>query len=329
MTLDDSSKTYLVTGCAGFIASRVALRLLGDGHQVVGIDNLNDYYDVTLKQHRLDWLANDRFEFVHGDLENIETLGQIFAKHSFDAVINLAARAGVRYSMTNPHVYMTTNAMGSLNLLDQMHKHEVKKYVLASTSSLYAGQPMPFDESLPVNTPISPYAASKKAAEMMAHAYHFLYGIDISICRYFTVYGPAGRPDMCIFRFIKWIDEGRPIELFGDGQQSRDFTYVDDIAAGTIAAIRPVGFEVINLGGGGEPVTLNAVIEKLEELLGKKANINQQTFHKADLKVTQASIAKAKNLLEWSPQVGLDEGLKACVDWYLNNKPWSEQIELP
>ncbi len=325
----DSPQTYLVTGCAGFIASRVAKRLLDAGHRVVGIDNLNDYYDVSLKEHRNGWLDGDQFEFVHADLEDMPALTELFDRHSFDAVVNLAARAGVRYSMTNPHVYMTTNAMGSLNLLELMRQRNIKKYVLASTSSLYAGQEMPFKETLSVNTPISPYAASKKSAEMMAHAYHYLYDMDISICRYFTVYGPAGRPDMCIFRFIKWIDEGTPIELFGDGQQARDFTYVDDIAAGTIAAIQPVGFEIINLGGGGVPVTLNTVIAKLEELLGKKARLNTKTFHKADIKITSADITKAKELLGWTPQVSLDDGLRACVDWHNENKPWSQQIVLP
>jgi nucleoside-diphosphate-sugar epimerase len=231
--------------------------------------------------------------------------------------------------MLNPHVYMTTNAMGSLNLLEEMRTRGINKYVLASTSSLYAGQAMPFHEDLAVNTPISSYAASKKSAELMAYSHHFLYGIDVSICRYFTVYGPAGRPDMCIFRFIRWIDEGQPIELFGDGSQSRDFTFVDDIARGTIAALKPVGYQIFNLGGGNQPISLNLIIEKLEVLLGKKAVIENHEFHKADIKSTWADIAKAGKVLDWRPQVSLDDGLQACVDWYLNNKPWSEQIVLP
>ncbi len=324
--------TYLVTGCAGFIANEVAVQLMDAGHKVVGIDNINNYYDVRLKEHRLERLqahGPEQFEFVHGDIEDIPTLQDIFDRHRFDGVLNLAARAGVRYSMENPHVYMTTNAMGSLNLLEQMQRHDVKKYVLASTSSLYAGQPMPFVETLPVNTPISPYAASKKAAEAMAYAYHHLYDIDVSVCRYFTVYGPAGRPDMCIFRFIKWIDEGTPIELFGDGEQSRDFTYVSDIASGTIAALKPVGYEVINLGGGGTPVSLNTVIGMLEERLGKKAKIENKTFHKADIKITSADITKAHDLLGWTPRVELDEGIDASVDWYLQHQPWSSNLLLP
>ncbi|EMI40569.1 SDR family NAD(P)-dependent oxidoreductase [Rhodopirellula sp. SWK7] len=324
--------TYLVTGCAGFIANEVAAQLIESGAKVVGIDNVNDYYDVRLKEHRLERLQShdaDRFEFVRGDIENQETLAELFEKHSFDGVLNLAARAGVRYSMENPHVYMTTNAMGSLNLLDQMQRHGVKKYVLASTSSLYAGQPMPFVETLPVNTPISPYAASKKAAEAMAFAYHHLYEIDVTICRYFTVYGPAGRPDMCIFRFIKWIDEGTPIELFGDGEQSRDFTYVSDIASGTIAALKPVGYEIVNLGGGGTPVSLNTIIEMLEQRLGKKAKVEHKKFHKADIKTTSADITKARERLGWTPKVDLEEGIDASVAWYREHQPWSSELLLP
>ncbi len=322
-------KTYLVTGAAGFIASRVCASLLESGHKVIGIDNVNDYYDVTLKEHRLGSIEHDNFCFTKIDIEDRSALEELFNQHSFDAVLNLAARAGVRYSMENPHVYMTTNALGSLNLLDEMRKHDIKKYVLASTSSLYAGQRMPFVETLSVNTPISPYAASKKSAEAMAFSYHHLYDIDVSVCRYFTVYGPAGRPDMCIFRFIKWIDEGTPIELFGDGEQARDFTYVDDIASGTIAAIKPVGYEVINLGGGDQPVSLNTVIATLEKMLGKKASVTHKTFHKADIKITSADISKANQLLGWAPKTSLDDGLQKCVDWHNSNKPWTQQIKLP
>ena len=324
-----TDSVHLVTGCAGFIASRVAAQLLESGHRVIGVDNVNDYYDTSLKQHRLDQLESDRFEFHRLDIEDANGLGKLFAAHQFTCVFNLAARAGVRYSMENPHVYLTTNSLGSLNLLHHMQQTGVKKYVLASTSSLYAGQPMPFKESLPVNTPISPYAASKKGAEVMAYSHHHLYGIDVSICRYFTVYGPAGRPDMSIFRFIRWIDEGQPIQLFGDGEQSRDFTYVDDIARGTILASKPLGYEVINLGGGGTPVSLNRLIEMLEERLNKKAIIERLPFHKADMQSTSADIGKAQDLLGWKPQVSLEDGLDASVRWYQDNAPWSHEIVLP
>ena len=242
-------KTILLTGAAGFIGWETGRKLLADGMRVVGVDNMNDYYDVRLKEHRIaDLKAREGFSFYQADIEDIQALDAIFRDNRIDAIINLAARAGVRYSIENPFVYMGTNANGTLNLLELMRKHEVKKIVLASTSSLYAGQKMPFSEDLPVNTPISPYAASKKAAEAMLYAYHYLFGIDASIVRYFTVYGPAGRPDMSIFRFIKWVDEGSELVLYGDGSQSRDFTFVSDIAEGTVKALKPVGFEVINLG---------------------------------------------------------------------------------
>ncbi len=323
------AKSILVTGCAGFIGSRVAALLSEQGQHVVGIDNMNDYYDVTLKQHRLKNLKQySEFEFLEMDLENNKEVQQLFKTFELEAVVNLAARAGVRYSMENPLVYMATNAVGSLHLLEAMRKNDVRKYMLASTSSLYAGQEMPFTEDLAVNTPISSYAASKKSAELMAYSHHFLYGIDVSICRYFTVYGPAGRPDMCIFRFIKWIDQGQPIELFGDGTQSRDFTFVDDIARGTIAALKPVGYEIFNLGGGNQPISLNTIIEKLETLLGKKARIQHKPFHKADIDSTWADISKANQELNWRPVTGLDDGLEQCVRWYRDHLPWSAEIRI-
>ncbi len=313
-------KKVLVTGVAGFIANKTAEFLLNDGVEVVGIDNMNDYYDVRLKEHRLEGIiSNPKFIFKKIDIENKKDLAELFNSHKFDAVLNLAARAGVRYSMENPDVYMSTNAQGTLNLLNEMKKHEIKKMVLASTSSLYAGQPMPFNEDLPVNTPISPYAATKKAAEVMAYTYHFLYGMDVSVVRYFTVYGPAGRPDMSIFRFIKWIDEGKPLELLGDGAQSRDFSYVDDIARGTIAALKPVGYEIINLGGGNNPISLNAVIDMIEKMLGKKAVIENKEFHIADIKETWANISKAERLLGWKPQVSFEEGIRKSVEWHKTN----------
>lgn len=321
--------TYLVTGAAGFIAARTSVMLLEAGHTVVGVDNLNDYYDARVKQHRLAHLAaQPNFSFVHVDIEQMAALEPLFAQHRFDAVLNLAARAGVRYSIENPHVYLTTNINGTVNILELMHRHGVKKHVMASSSSLYAGQAMPFTEDLPVNSPVSPYAASKKAAEMMAYTYHHLYQIDSSILRYFTVYGPAGRPDMSPFRFIKWIDEGVPIELFGDGTQARDFTYVDDIARGTIAALKPVGYEIINLGGGRNPVMLTMLIEKLEGLLGKKALYDRKPFHRADVKETWADISKAKRLLGWQPAVDLDDGLRRSVAWYRENKSWLKDVRL-
>lgn len=321
--------SILVTGVAGFIANKVAEKLLKTKKEVIGIDNINDYYDIKIKHHRLNKLnVYKNFKFHKLDIENKKSLDKIFKNNKISAVINLAARAGVRYSMENPFVYVSTNTMGTLNLLDLCREYKIKKFILASTSSLYAGQKMPFTETLAVNTPISPYAASKKGAEAMCYSYHYLYGIDISVVRYFTVYGPAGRPDMSIIRFIKWIDEGTPIELFGDGSQSRDFTYVDDIATGTIKALKKVGFEVINLGGGNNPISLNYVIGLIEKYLGKKAKINKKPFHKADIVSTWADISKANKILNWKPTISLEQGIKNTVNWYLENKSWFKKVKL-
>lgn len=321
--------TYIVTGAAGFIGSRVASRLLEQGDRVLGVDNLNDYYDVRLKKHRLDHLLSfEGFGFNECDIEDKDSLEEVFCGNQIDGVLNLAARAGVRYSMENPYVYLMTNAMGTLNLLELMVAKGVKKMVLASTSSLYAGQKMPFVETLPVNTPISPYAASKKAAEAMTYAYHHLHGLDISIVRYFTVFGPSGRPDMSIFRFIKWIDEGQSIELFGDGAQSRDFTYVEDVASGTVAALKEVGYEIVNIGGGKNPIDLNTIISWIENQLGKKAKVTNRPFHKADMTSTWADISKAKQILDWAPETSVEDGIKRTVEWHLSNRELVEKINL-
>lgn len=324
----------LVTGSAGFIASRVSRILLDRGVEVVGLDNLNDAYDVRMKRHRLASLeGREGFTFVEADIENLYELEPIFSAHRFDAVFNLAARAGVRYSIEDPHVYLRSNAQGALNLMELMHRHDCGKLVLASTSSLYAGQPMPFREDLPVEKPLSPYAASKKAAEVLSYTYHHLYGIDVSILRYFTVYGPAGRPDMAPFRFIKWIHEGTPITVFGDGSQTRDFTYVDDIARGTVLAGKPMGegkpgHEVINLGGGRTPISLLDFIRKIEDRLGKKAEIVWQPMSASEMQDTAADITKAEAVLGWEPEIDLDEGLDATVAWYLENLDWAREVAL-
>ena len=198
---------------------------------------------------------------------------------------------------------------------------------MASTSSIYAGAKMPYKEESSVNKPISPYAASKKAAELIAYTYHHQFKIDVSIVRYFTVYGPAGRPDMSILRFIKWIDQGKPIILYGDGSQARDFTFIDDIAMGTfLAAQKQLGFEIINLGGGKNPISINVVISKIESLLNKKAVINHLPFHSADVDVTWANIDKAKKILKWEPKISLDIGLEKTVSWYYQNKSWLSRI---
>ncbi|MCS7263181.1 MAG: GDP-mannose 4,6-dehydratase [Aquificaceae bacterium] len=321
-------QSFLVTGCAGFIGWKVCEKLLQKGYQVVGLDNMNHYYDVRLKEYRLRSLENyENFTFYKVDVEDIGALKEVFGRHLFDCVINQAAQAGVRHSIENPHVYFTTNLIGTLNLLELCRAHGVRKFVLASTSSLYAGQPMPYREDLPVNTPISPYAASKKSAEVLCYTYHYLYGIDVSVLRYFTVYGPAGRPDMSVFRFVKWVLEGKPVEVFGDGSQSRDFTYVDDVAEGTVLATKPLGYAVINIGNN-KPHSLKELIQLVEKFTGKRAKVEFGQFHKADMKDTWADISRAKSLLGWSPTVPLEEGIKRTVDWTLENWEWVRHIKV-
>ncbi|BAI80313.1 NAD-dependent epimerase/dehydratase [Deferribacter desulfuricans SSM1] len=318
----------LLTGAAGFIGYFTAKKLLNDGHKVIGVDNLNDYYDVRLKEYRKnELLKNENFQFYKLDISNYDSLSVLFQNHKFDAIINLAARAGVRYSIENPFVYFETNSTGTLNLLELAKDYGVNKFVLASTSSLYAGQEMPFTEDKPVNTPISPYAASKKSAEVTAYTYHYFYGIDVSVVRYFTVYGPAGRPDMSVFRFISQIYKDEPIIVYGDGSQSRDFTYVEDIADGTVKALKEIGYEIINLGNN-NPNKLIDMIKYVEELLGKKAKIINKDFHKADMMATWADITKAKELLGWEPKVDLKTGLENTVNWFLDNKDFAFDIKL-
>jgi len=321
--------TILLTGCAGFIGARVGEMLLAAGNTVVGVDNLNDYYDLRLKQHRLDQLtATSGFEFHAIDIEDRPALEKLFAAHRFDAVINLAARAGVRASIVSPEVYLTTNTLGTLNLLQLMTAHGVRRFVMASTSSLYAGAAMPFVETADVTRPISPYAATKLAAEALAQTWHHLHGINVAILRYFTVYGPCGRPDMSPFRFIEWIRRGDPIQLFGDGSQTRDFTYIDDIARGTVAALGVEGCEVFNLGGGNQPVSIRAMIAAIEDGVGRKARIQNLPANKADMQDTSADISKAERLLGWRPETPPAEGFRRAVAWHLENFEWLDEIEL-
>jgi nucleoside-diphosphate-sugar epimerase len=331
---------YLVTGCAGFIASRVSEMLLDAGHAVFGLDNMNDAYDRRLKRWRLDrLLAREGFEFRSADVADREAVEPVFAEVAtrppvagqdgpFAAVVNLAARAGVRASVENPAVYYRANCLGTLNLLECCRRWQVGKFLLASTSSLYgAHNPVPYREDADTDRPLSPYAASKKAAEALAYTYHYLHGIDVSVPRYFTVYGPAGRPDMSVFRFVRRIAEGEPIVVFGDGSQKRDFTFVDDIARGTLAALEPVGFEVFNLGGD-RSVPLSTVIDLIAELVGRKARIERQPAHPADVAATWADIGKARRLLGWAPEVPIEEGLGRTVQWYREHRQFVLPLEL-
>ncbi|HSJ08281.1 MAG TPA: GDP-mannose 4,6-dehydratase [Longimicrobiales bacterium] len=319
---------YLVTGAAGFIGANVTSQLLEDGAEVVGIDNLSDAYDVRLKHWRLRQLeGRDGFTFQRADICDRHLLAGVFARGPFDGVINLAARAGVRPSVADPWIYNDANNTGTLNLLDQCVRNDVPKFVLSSTSSLYGGDnPRPFAETANTDMPLSPYAASKKAAEVMCYTYHYLHGIDVTVFRYFTVYGPAGRPDMSLFRFVQWIREGRTVQVFGDGRQERDFTFVEDVARGTIAGLKPVGYEVVNLGND-SPHLLSETIEIIEQLTGQRAKIEYSDAHKADVRATWANIDKARTLLGWEPRTELAEGLRRLVEWYDANRDWAREIE--
>ncbi len=317
---------YLVTGAAGFIGSRTSEILVRDGHTVIGIDNMNDAYDVRMKEHRLTALKKlPGFEFRRIDISIQDEIAQL-SGDKFAAIVNLAARAGVRASVENPRLFYETNLMGTLNLLDFCRKEGIGKFLLASTSSIYGANPKyPTPETESSSEPLQPYAASKKAAEVLAHTYHYLHGIDVSVVRYFTVYGPAGRPDLAMFRFCQWIHEGRPVTINGNGEQSRGFTYLDDIARGTILALKPLGFEIINLGGH-EVISINGLIALLEELIGRKANVEYGPPNLADMFTNWADVSKAARLLGWEPEVGLREGARKLVEWYAAERAWACEI---
>lgn len=322
-------KTVLVTGCAGFIGWKVSEQLLDKNISVIGIDNLNDYYDPKLKQWRLNTLGDkEGFSFEELDIADFASLKNVFSGSTVDAVVNLAARAGVRASVEDPWAYLDTNTKGTLNLLECCKDFGTKKFVLASTSSLYGLNEMPFRETDKTDEPLAPYSATKKGAEAICYSYHYLFDIDISIPRYFTVYGPAGRPDMSIFIFIKNIDTGVPITVFGDGKQQRDFSYVEDIADGTLKCLQPFGYEIFNLGND-NPVELMYVINMIEDELGKKAEMNFIPRHPADIVATWADIEKAKEKLDWYPRTSIEEGIRKTVAWYFENREFIRSLKSP
>ena len=320
---------YLVTGAAGFIGARTSEMLIEQGHTVVGVDNLNDAYDVRIKDYRLKRLQTlPGFEFVRDDISDREILNRQspITNYQFDAVINLAAWAGVRASVKNPWVYAETNVIGTLNMLELCRQAGTKKFLVASTSSIYGeNPPYPTPETASSSEPLQPYAASKKGAEAMAHAYHHLYDIDVSVVRFFTVYGPAGRPDLAIFRFVKWVSEEQPVRVNGDGEQSRGFTFIDDITRGIIAALKPLGFEIFNLGGH-EVITINDLIKLVEEVVGKKAIVQYGPPDLADMRSNWADVSKARQLLGWQPQFTLREGIGKLVEWYRAERGWAQDI---
>ena len=320
---------YLVTGAAGFIGARTSELLLRDRHTVVGIDNLNNAYDPRIKEYRLKRLqAMPGFTFHKMDIADKSVITH-FKDQRFEGVINLAARAGVRASVKDPWVYVDSNMTGTLNMLELCRTTGTKKFLVASTSSIYGEDPpYPTPETASSSEPLQPYAASKKGAEAMAHAYHHLYGIDVSVVRFFTVYGPAGRPDLAIFRFVQWISEGQPVRVNGNGEQSRGFTYIDDIAHGTILALKPVGHEVFNLGGH-EVITINSLIKLIEEIIGKKAIVEYGPPDLADMRSNWADVTKAGEVLGWEPQFNLRSGIEKLVEWYNAEREWASKILTP
>ena len=310
---------FLVTGGAGFIGSHVCERLLRDGHAVWAFDDLNPFYDPQLKRRNLRDIQSlaKPFEFVHGDLTDRAALDALFGSVKFDQVIHLAARAGVRPSLEEPALYQRVNVEGTVNVLEAARNHRVKKIIIASSSSVYGvNSKVPFSESDPIFSAISPYAASKLACEALGHVYHHVYGMDVAMLRLFTVYGPRQRPDLAIRKFATLIHAGKPIPVFGDGSMERDYTYITDTLDGIIACTqKEFGFEIFNLGES-QTVKLGRVIELLEAALGKKAVIDRQPLQSGDVPVTFADITKARARLGYNPQVKIEPGIKLFIDWF-------------
>lgn len=300
--------------------------LLRQGHSVTGVDDLSHGYDPLLKRHRLSMLQQDeRFSFFKIDIRDMKSLITAFDRTDHKALLNLGARAGVRQSVRDPWLYAQTNYLAVINLLELCREYGIKKFVQASTSSVYGNDTAPpFRETAPASMPVSPYAASKKAAEALCYSYHFNYDMDITVFRFFTVYGPAGRPDMSVFKFVRAIAENEPLTLYGDGGE-RDFTHVDDVAAGVIAGLRPLGHEIINLGGD-RPVKIAHLISLIEDVLGKRAETDVVPRPSVDVDSTWADISKARRLLGWQPHVDLESGLRGVVNWYLENRQWARDI---
>jgi UDP-glucuronate 4-epimerase len=324
--------TILVTGCAGFIGFHVTRRLLQCGYEVVGFDNMSPFYDEGLKNARLGLIRqHPRFEFIKCDLVDRDSIGQLFHRHKFDAVIHLAAQAGVRFSLENPHLYIDSNVTGFVNLIEEARKHSLSHFVFASSSSVYGcNKKIPFSESDNVDHPISLYAATKKTNELIAHVYAHLYGLLVTGLRFFTVYGPWGRPDMAIFTFCRSIFDGMPIQLYDYGNMQRDFTYVDDVVEGIIRVTEdpPLAspnvdkspnvspkYRIYNIGNN-QPIELTKLIRLLEDKTGKKARLELLPMQPGDVPVTFASIDQLSHTIRYQPSTPIAEGISRFVDWY-------------
>ncbi|MGA3285160.1 MAG: SDR family NAD(P)-dependent oxidoreductase [Verrucomicrobiota bacterium] len=317
---------FLVTGGAGFIGSHVCERLLRDGHAVWAFDDVNPSYDPQLKRRNLKetivlaTALNKPFDFVDGDITNRAALDEIFSSVKFDQVIHLAARAGVRPSLADPALYQRVNVEGTVNVLEAARKHRVKKITIASSSSVYGvNSKTPFSESDPIFSAVSPYAASKLACEALGHVWHHIYGMDVAVLRFFTVYGPRQRPDLVIYKFAKLISAGKPIPVFGDGSAARDYTFITDTLDGIIACTqKEFGYEIFNLGES-QTVKLTRLIELLEKSLGKKAVVDRQPVQPGDVPITFADISRAREKLGYNPRVKIEQGIPKFVDWFLKS----------
>ncbi|MBN2102757.1 GDP-mannose 4,6-dehydratase [bacterium] len=309
---------YLVTGGAGFIGSHLCEQLIRKGHTLLCLDNFNDYYSPKIKHQNLASIKNhERFQLIEGDILDWPLLEHLFQDQSFDGVVHLAARAGVRPSIQHPRLYQKVNIEGTVNMLEICAKTQVPKFVLASTSSVYGNNDkVPFHEDDPVDHPISPYAATKKACELIAHTYHVIYNLPVTCLRFFTVYGPRQRPDMAIHKFTQLIDAGESVPFFGDGKTKRDYTYIDDIIDGVIRAIEHCkGYRVYNLGES-QTIELAALIKLLEKTVGKEAKINRMPLQPGDVLKTYADITRAREEIGYNPQVSIEKGVERFVSWY-------------
>ena len=314
---------FLVTGGAGFIGSNLCERLLDGGHAVWALDDLNSFYDIAIKQRNIreiQALARP-FTFVHGDITDRSALDELFREVKFDQIVHLAARAGVRPSLAEPALYQRVNVEGTVNLLEAARLNGIKKITIASSSSVYGvNAKVPFSEADPIFSAISPYAASKLACESLGHVYHHIYGMDVAMLRFFTVYGPRQRPDLAIHKFAELITAGKPIPVFGDGSTARDYTFVSDTVDGILACTtREFGFEIFNLGES-QTVTLSYLIELLENALGAKAIIDRKPPQPGDVPITFADISKAKTQLGYNPQVKIEQGIPKFVNWFRSKK---------
>lgn len=321
---DFTNRKFLVTGCAGFIGFSTSRKLLDVGATVIGIDNLNDYYDVRLKKKRLEILNEYKnFTFYNIDISSSDNLNKLFEDNEFEFVINLAAQAGVRYSIENPEAFIRSNINGFFNILEACRKHPIKKLIYASSSSVYGGSSnYPYSPKENVNRPESLYAATKISNELMAHSYYKVFGLSSAGLRFFTVYGPWGRPDMAYYLFTEGISRGNPINVFNQGNMERDYTYIDDIVDGILRVIKNrshKSYDIYNLGNN-KPVKLLDFIRMLEKIVGKKAILNYMDMQPGDVVKTAADLSESIDELGYNPKVGIEEGLTEFYNWYREYK---------